>query len=409
MMSDLKDKTIVLGVTGSIAAYKAVEVTRLLLKAGCKVRVIMTESAREFVGPATFAGLTGKPVLTGMWEDLVGEPHVELAKSADAFLLVPATADTMASLAQGRANSVLLAFALTFTGPSVIAPSMHPSMWSNKATQANANVLRERGVVMAGPVFGEVASGDHGLGRMLEPVAIVETLACALSPTPLKGMNVLISAGPTQEPLDPVRYLGNRSSGKMGYALAKIATRFGAKVSLVSGPVSLPHPYGVAVDAVSTAQEMQERMVYHAPNSDLIIMAAAVADFSPVFSANKLKKQAGINEMPINLLRTKDILAELSQHEGARAQVRVGFALETGTDDDLLLYAKGKLVSKKADLIVANRASDSLQHASNRIFLCGAAVEGPFEGSKDELAELILLRAKAIHERRAKDPGSVSP
>lgn len=407
-MKRFEGKTIVLAVTGSIAAYKAVEVARLLLKEGARVRPVLTRAARHFLGATTLSGITGEPVHEGMWDaSIEGELHVLLAQGADALLVVPATADRLAVFAQGRAEDLLGALALCVACPVFVAPAMHPRMWAHAATQANVGALRERGVRFLGPVSGEVASGDRGVGRMEEPAAIVDALAAALAEPPrvLAGQHVIVTAGPTVEDLDPVRFLTNRSSGKMGFAIAAEAARLGARVTLVAGPVSLPTPAGVARVDVRSAADMQLALAA-ALGDDLsgaaaVIMAAAVADYRPAQrSATKLKKSG--EHAAIELVRNPDLLADLGARRATTRPVLAGFALETGDDASLEGYARGKLASKRCDLIVANEASTALEGDANRIriFAREGDVAGPFEGSKVDLAARII---EAVVARLSKE------
>ena len=297
--------TIALAVTGSIAAYKAVEVARLLRKSGVKVLPLMTASASRFVGPVTLSGICGEAVATDMWDpSFPGELHVSIAERADAILIVPATADVLARLASGRADDLVTATALCARGPVIVAPAMHPRMWQHPATQANVAVLRER-VRFVGPVHGPVASGDVGMGRLADPGAIVEAALAAIAPrggSDLAGKLIVVTAGPTFEPIDPVRFLGNRSSGQMGFSIAGRAAARGARVILVAGPVSLATPHGVDRRDVQTTTEMGAALDAALPGADALIMAAAVADFRPsVTSATKLKKGAADEPTAITL------------------------------------------------------------------------------------------------------------
>jgi phosphopantothenoylcysteine decarboxylase/phosphopantothenate--cysteine ligase len=397
-MRRFEGKTILLAVTGSIAAYKAVEVARLLLKDGARVRPVLTRAGRHFLGATTLSGITGEPVHEGMWDPSIeGELHVSLAQGADALVVVPATADRLAVFAQGRAEDLLGALALCVACPLFVAPAMHPRMWSHAATQANVRTLRERGVVFLGPVEGEVASGDRGMGRMLEPAAVVEALAAALAegPRPLAGRHVLVTAGPTVEDLDPVRFLTNRSSGKMGFAIAAEAARLGARVTLVAGPVALATPAGVTRVDVRSAGEMQRAvddvLGEALQGADALVMAAAVADYRPAQRlATKIKK-AG-DTLAIDLVRNPDILAEVGGRRRGAMPVLVGFALETGDDASVEAYARGKLASKRCDVIVANEASTALEGDASRIRLVAREgdVIGPLAGSKRELAAHVV-------------------
>jgi phosphopantothenoylcysteine decarboxylase / phosphopantothenate---cysteine ligase len=392
-------RTVALAVTGSIAAYKAVEVARLLVKAGARVVPLMTTSAQRFVGPVTLAGITGEAVATDMWDpSFPGEMHVSIAARADAIVIVPATADLLARLAQGRADDLVTATVLCARGPVLAAPAMHPRMWQHPATQRNVEELARQGrVTLIGPVVGPVASGESGVGRMQEPEAIVQAVELALGSAgarDLEGRHVLVTAGPTHEPIDPVRYLGNRSSGRMGFAVAARAVARGARVTLVAGPVALPTPAGVTRIDVETAEQMQ-RAIDAALGPDLakadaLVMAAAVADFRAAeASTTKIKKGAGAPTLA--LTKNPDLLATIGHRRKGSAPVLVGFALETGDDDAVLAYAKAKLEAKQVDLVVANAAHESLGHTTNRVALVTSRGAAPFvEGTKDDLADRIL-------------------
>jgi phosphopantothenoylcysteine decarboxylase / phosphopantothenate---cysteine ligase len=403
--------TIVLGITGSIAAYKAVEIARLFRKAGHRVIPVMTASASKFVGAVTFSGICGEAVRHDMWDSSApGEMHVELAELADLVLVAPVTADAMARFASGRADDLLAALVLCRQSPLLLAPAMHPRMWNHPATQRNAVQLRADGVHFAGPAVGLVASGDSGVGRMEDPGTIVE-LALALAPArtsggvraadpapvalasrDLQGKKVVITAGPTYEDIDPVRFLGNRSSGTMGFALAARAAARGALVTMIAGPVERETPTGVSRINVRSAEQMRNAVMQARRDlaPDAIIMAAAVADFRPsFFSTRKLKKTDG---MPaVSLTANADILRELGATRGASACALVGFALETGTDEDVIGYAQGKLAAKHADLIVANHASEALGGDTNRVHLVARnSVRSLASAHKDVVADAIL-------------------
>ncbi len=387
--------------TGSIAAYKAVEVARLCVKAGATVVPLMTASAQRFVGAVTLAGITGQPVITDMWDAAFpGEAHVAIAERADILVLVPATADVLSRLAQGRADDLITAAVLCARGPVLAVPAMHPRMWQHPATQRNVEeLLRQGRVTLVGPVDGQVASGESGLGRMEAPSEIVRAIERALesSVRDLCGRHVVVTAGPTHEPIDPVRYLGNRSSGRMGFAIAARAAARGANVTLVAGPVALPTPAGVTRVNVETARQMQ-RAVAEAMGDDLgkadaLVMAAAVADFCVAApSASKLKKGSGLPTL--TLAANPDILAEIGRKRVASlasTPVLVGFALETGDDAAVLRQAIGKLDTKHVDLVVANAAHESLGHATNRVSLVSREGVGPFtRGTKENVADWIL-------------------
>jgi phosphopantothenoylcysteine decarboxylase/phosphopantothenate--cysteine ligase len=410
-VSALAGRTVALAVTGSVAAYKAVEVARLCVKAGAKVLPLMTSSAARFVGPVTLSGITGEPVAMDMWDpSYPGEMHVAIGARADVVAIVPATADVIARMAQGRADDVVTATVLCARGPVVIAPAMHPRMWAHPAVQKNVKEIARQGrVTLVGPVLGEVASGESGVGRMEEPARIVEVIAeviagAATRTMDLAGKKILVSAGPTYEAIDPVRFIGNRSSGKMGFAVAARAAARGAEVTLVAGPVAIATPAGVKRIDVESAEQMQTAIAA-AVGADLsrvdaVVMAAAVADFrASATSATKIKKEAG--PPSIALAKNPDILADLgAKRDGAKRPVLVGFALETGDDAAVLAYAKKKLAAKKIDLVVANAAHESLGQATNRVAIVGHDGPAPFTaGTKDEVADRILDRVAAAFAR----------
>lgn len=344
----LGNKAIVLGVTGGIAAYKAAEIASQLIQVGAKVNVVMTEEATQFVTPITFRALTGGPVVTEMF-DLTSEfsiEHVALAKAADIVVIAPATANIIAKLAAGIADDMLCCTVLATRAPVLIAPAMESNMYSNPITQDNLAKLKARGFAIVGPATGRLASGAEGLGRLADISDIMGSICQLLgSGGDFAGKHVLVTAGGTQEPIDPVRYIGNRSSGKMGYALAEAARDRGAKVTLVTVPGTLPEPVGVAVVKVNTAEEMYYAVQNLAPQADALIMAAAVADYRPK-SVAKEKIKKGELELTLELERTRDILGSV---EGDF--IRVGFAAESS---DLLENARQKLQQKKLDLVVAN-------------------------------------------------------
>jgi phosphopantothenoylcysteine decarboxylase/phosphopantothenate--cysteine ligase len=358
-------KRISVCVTGSIAAYKAVLLVRALIKDGAFVEVVLTRAAREFVGAATFSGLTGRRVFSDVFDaEQPGEVHVDLAGRSDMILVVPATADALARLAGGRADDLLTALLLCATCPVLLAPAMHPNMWSHPATQRNvASLVADRRLGFVGPVFGEVASGDLGLGRMAEPDQILHSTSAQFSGFSLAGRHIVISAGPTVEDLDPVRFVGNRSSGKMGFALAERARALGATVTLVAGPVNLPTPVGVQRIDVRSAQSMRSAL-WQALSPDLtaadaLIMTAAVSDYRPAQShSTKLKR--GAQPMTLELVPNPDLLAEIGHARKDRAPVLIGFALETESDERLIQLARAKLAAKRVDLVVANHAAESL-------------------------------------------------
>jgi phosphopantothenoylcysteine decarboxylase / phosphopantothenate---cysteine ligase len=347
--SPLAGRRVLLGVTGGIAAYKACILTRLLTQAGATVQVVMTPSATRFVGTDTFAALSGRPAYTEVWEEPGSVLHVRLARGADMCVVAPATANVIAKLSAGIADDLITSTLLEATCPLVVAPAMHSGMWEHPATQANVRSLRERGTVMVGPAKGPLAAGDEGVGRMAEPEDILATLEeVASRGRDLAGRRIVVTAGPTWEPVDAVRFLGNRSTGRMGFAVAREAFDRGADVTLVVGPGTVEPPEGPRMVRVATAEEMRMSVLKAAQDADAVIMAAAVADFRPRKAApGKLKKEKGPPRL--ELVPTPDILAELGQMKGDR--VLVGFAAET---EDVETAGRTKLVSKGLNLLVAN-------------------------------------------------------
>ena len=355
-MESLINKNILLGVTGGIAAYKSAEIVRGLKKAGSSVRVVMTQSAQEFITPLTLQALSGNPVSTDLLdaEAEAAMGHIELARWADAILIAPATANTIARLSSGRADDLLSSITLAFDGPIGLAPAMNQAMWKDERTQSNIKNLENKDFSLYGPGSGEQACGDVGLGRMLEPSEIVELFASLFKAGSLSNKSVLITAGPTQEPIDPVRYVTNRSSGKMGYALAEAAVEAGAQVTLVSGPVNIKPPTSCNLVSVETAQEMYDAVVHHVRGKDFYIGTAAVADYSPAkVEDSKIKKDGNNESLVLEMKENQDILKTVSDMED-RPYV-VGFAAET---EDLLKNARKKLEKKKIDLIIANDVSN---------------------------------------------------
>ena len=349
----LDGRTVLLGVTGSIAAYKAVEVASRLVQAGAAVRVVMTEAATEFVGPVTFRGITGHEPLVELWAPggEHAEPHVALGRAAAVMLVVPASASTLARLAHGLADDAVALTALAMRGPVLVAPAMDAAMWAHPATQANVRTLQERGVVLLGPARGRLASGEVGAGRLLEPEAIADHVKAAAGRRdgPLAGARITVTAGGTREPVDPVRFVGNRSSGRMGYAVAEAARDRGAEVVLITSAELAP-PAGMRVVGVETARQMLEAVQAHVPDSDALIMAAAVADFRPSQAATEKQKRGERETWSIELEQNPDIIASVV----VASLVKVAFAAETR---DLVENAAQKLVAKNADLIVANDVS----------------------------------------------------
>lgn len=394
----LDGQKLLLCVGGGIAAYKSLELVRRLRDAGAVVQVAMTEGAQQFVTPLSFQALSGQPVRTTLWDSAAEQAmgHIELARWADRVVIAPATADLLARLANGHADDLVATLCLATTAPLTVCPAMNHRMWLHPATRANVALLRGRGVQVVGPEDGPLAEGESGPGRLSEPDAIVAALAANLAPAApaapgrLNGVRVLISAGPTYEDLDPVRYVGNRSSGKMGYALAAAAARRGAQVVLVSGPVQVATPPGVQRIDVRSAAQMREAVLAALP-ADIYIGAAAVADYTPQqVSPQKLKKTPGSHTLVLELVRTADILAEVAAQENVLKLV-VGFAAET---HDVEKYARGKLADKHLDLIIANQVGiagggfESDQNAATAYWKDG---ERTFPGTaKTQLAEQLL-------------------
>ena len=349
-MPEPHGRRVLLGVTGGIAAYKSALLARLLSEAGMEVTAVLTDSATRFVGPETFSALTGRPAYVSLW-DRPGEIlHVRLAHETDVAVVAPCTANTIAKLAQGLADDLLASTLLEYDGPLVLAPAMHSGMWGADATQTNVATLSSRGVRFVGPVDGPLAHGDAGPGRMSAPAEIADAVFAAVRPRDLEGARVLVTGGPTHEPIDPVRYIGNRSSGKMGVATAREARARGAEVTLVLGPATIAPPPAMEVIRVQTADEMRSAVIDRFTAADAVVMAAAVADFRPKApNDRKMKKDAGVPDLMLE--PTPDILAELG--EGRRpGQFLVGFAAET---DDVEEGGRAKLRSKHLDALVANR------------------------------------------------------
>ncbi len=345
----LAGRRVLLGVTGGIAAYKAAVLARLMVSEGAEVTAVLTEGATRFVGADTFAALTGRPAHVSLWERPGEVLHVRLAHEAEVAVVAPCTANFLAKLAHGLADDLLSATLLEYGGPLVVAPAMHTGMWDASATQDNVGLLASRGVLFVGPVEGALAHGDRGMGRMSEPDQILGAVVSALGPRDMEGRHVLVTAGPTHEPLDPVRFLGNRSSGKMGVAVAAEAARRGAAVTLVLGPGTVEPPRGVQVVRVETADQMRAAVMDRFEQVDAVVMAAAVADFRPKAPSDaKLKKDQGVPDLVLE--PTVDILRELGERKGSR--VLVGFAAETS---DVEAAGRAKLAAKGLDLLVANR------------------------------------------------------
>jgi len=355
-MHRLTNKQIILGITGGIAAYKSAELTRLLKGAGADVRVVMTPAATEFITPLTLQALSGHPVHLHLLdpEAEAGMGHIELAKWADLIVIAPASADFMARLANGMGNDLLATICLATDAPICLAPAMNQAMWRAPQTQQNAEALRQQGITLWGPGVGEQACGDTGPGRMIEPLEILDAVSNCFDTGTLAGLRVHITAGPTQEPLDPVRYISNHSSGKMGYALAQAATDAGAAVTLISGPVNLAQPDHVTRISVTTAEEMLSASLANIDDCDIFIACAAVADYRPTAIAEHKIKKGNEEIMELHLVKNPDIVATVASLE--HKPFTVGFAAETR---DVINYARGKLAKKGLDMIVANDVSQA--------------------------------------------------
>jgi phosphopantothenoylcysteine decarboxylase/phosphopantothenate--cysteine ligase len=393
----LAGKTIVLGVTGGIAAYKALEIVRLLVKDGARVRVIMTPNAQQFVTPLSFQTLSGNPVATETFsltqESEIG--HIRLADTADTILIAPATANVIAKLAYGLADDLLTTVLLATTAPVLIAPAMNVHMYAHPVVQENMRKLTSLGYRFIEPAEGFLACGYEGKGRLADPEDIVEEVRAALTTKDLRGEQIIVTAGPNAEPIDPVRFITNRSTGKMGFAMARVAWRRGADVTLVSGPTTLPPPRGVRFCPVRTAREMRQAILDHYPQATMVVSAAAVADYRPAQVApQKIKK--GDGNFAIDLIRNPDILGELGQQKGNR--LLVGFATET---EDVLQNAARKLHSKNLDMIVANDVTQDgagFAHDTNIVTLIDRSerMETLPLMSKDEVAHTVYDRLLAL-------------
>tara|TARA_B100001778_G_scaffold173166_1_gene142394 strand:- start:604 stop:1815 length:1212 start_codon:yes stop_codon:yes gene_type:complete len=355
-LKSLANKNILLGVTGGIAAYKSAEIVRHLKKSGASVRVVMTRSAEEFITPLTLQALSGNRVSTELLdaEAEAAMGHIELAKWADGILIAPATANTIARLSSGRGDDLLSTVTLAFDGPISVAPAMNQAMWRDERTQENLKKLIDQDFGICGPGSGEQACGDVGLGRMLEPIDILDMFSLSFNEGTLSGKKILITAGPTQEPIDPVRFITNRSSGKMGYSLVEAALESGANVTLISGPVNIEPPSNCNFVSIKTAEEMYDAVMHHISGMDVYIGTAAVSDYSPAkASDSKIKKDGSSSPMVLELKENQDILKSVSELE-QRPYV-VGFAAET---NDLIKNAEKKLSNKNLDLIIANDVSN---------------------------------------------------
>ena len=403
----MKDKKIIVGVTGGIAAYKTAELVRLLVKADAITRVAMTKNATRFVTPLTFEALSGNRVIWDMWaREGHGIDHITWGQGADLIIIAPATANFVSKVSHGIADDFLSTMVLAATARILVCPSMNSRMFMNPAVQDSLRVLKERGLTVMEPGEGELACHTDGPGRLPEPEEIVEHAWILISKQDLSGLRILVTAGATAEPIDPVRYITNRSSGKMGYALARAARRRGASVTLVSGPTSLMPPYGVVFRTVKTAEEMRQSVFEARPGCDIIIKAAAVSDYRPKDSArHKIKK--GPESLALDLVKTPDILAQLGKTKKDFPCVLVGFAAET---EDLLANAKEKLRAKNLDMIVANDVSrNDAGFATDtnvvKMIYGDASVEDLPLMTKDEVADLILDRIKSLIKSKDRQKG----
>jgi len=402
-MATFRDRTVILGVGGGIAAYKACEFVRLLVKGGASVHVVMTPNATRFVGPLTFQALSGHPVLVDLLAPAseAGYGHLELARRADLLVVAPATANLLARLRAGMGDDAVTTTALACTCPVLLAPAMNTRMWEGPAVQENLATLRARGWHVVGPSSGELADGDVGEGRLADPIEIAAAAARILGPRDLAGRRVLVTAGPTREHIDPVRYLSNPSTGRMGFELARAAARRGADVLLVSGPSALRDPDGVRVVRVSTAEEMAAAVLGAAGEQDLLVAAAAVSDYRPRESlASKRKKTDGPDSLELE--RTTDILATLGNRLAGQphSPVLVGFAAET---EDVVQNAREKLRRKHCDLVVANAVGlpgAGFGSDRNRVSLVGLVEVVEVEGTKGEVADSILDRVVPLVDAR---------
>jgi phosphopantothenoylcysteine decarboxylase / phosphopantothenate---cysteine ligase len=394
---------VVLGVGAGIAAYKSCELLRLLTESGHRVRVVPTPDALRFVGEATWAALSGEPVSSGVWDDVHEVPHVRLGQTADLVIVAPATADVLARATAGLSGDLLTAVLLTARCPVVFAPAMHTEMWEHPATQANVATLRGRGAVVVEPASGRLTGADSGPGRLPEPAelfAVAQRVLArgteGLSPD-LSGRRVVVSAGGTREELDPVRFLGNWSSGRQGYALARAAVARGAKVTLVAANVALDDPAGAQVVRVVSARDLREAVMSAAAEADAVVMAAAVADFRPAARSDAKIKKSGADPEPLRLVQNPDILRELSGHRARPGQVVAGFGAETG---DVLANGRAKLAAKGCDLLVVNQVGGGLAFGTsdNEAVILGAdgtqtpVPRGPKEALADVVWDLVVAR-----------------
>jgi phosphopantothenoylcysteine decarboxylase/phosphopantothenate--cysteine ligase len=391
------NSAVVLGVSGGIAAYKACELLRLLTESGHRVRVVPTAAALTFVGAPTWEALSGQPVASDVWTDVHEVPHVRIGQSADLVVVAPATADVLARAAHGLADDLLTNVLLTARCPVVFVPAMHTEMWEHAATQANVATLRARGAIVIEPAVGRLTGADTGKGRLPEPAEIFLVLRRILrrgsQPPDLAGRHVVVTAGGTREPIDPVRFIGNRSSGKQGYALARAAAARGARVTVVAANVTLPDPAGVEVIRVETTEELRQATVKVADGADAVAMAAAPADFRPArFASTKIKKREGEAAPVIDLVTNPDIAAEIGAAKRP-GQILVAFAAETAELDEAVANGHAKLLRKRADLVVVNQVGIDKTFGAERsaaviLTADGERTEFP-ESEKDDLADRI--------------------
>ena len=390
----LTGKRILLGISGGIAAYKAAELTRLLVRSGADVRVVLTEAGSRFVTPVTLQALSGQTAWTDLWDPRVADNmgHIELSRDRDLIMVAPASADFLAKLAHGLADDLLSSLCLARRCPLVVAPAMNVEMWENAATQRNVDLLQADGVRVAGPAAGDQACGETGMGRMLEPAALLAEVAGFFAPKRLAGKRVLVTAGPTEEPLDPVRVITNASSGKMGFAVARAAQEAGADVTLVSGPVSLATPAGVARVNVRTAQEMFEAVKKGVPACDVFISVAAVSDYRVKNPATQKIKKANGKELAVQLEENPDILAWVAALP--KPPFCVGFAAES---EQLERYAREKREKKKLPLLAANLAQEAIGRDDNAITLFDDQGEHPLgRGAKLDLARKLVAHVAGM-------------
>lgn len=409
--SPLHGRHVLLGITGGIAAYKCAELVRRLVEVGAQVQVVMTPAAQRFITPLTLQAVSGQAVRTSLWDDSaeLGMGHIELARWAELVLIAPATADTLARLVQGRADDLLNTLCLATQAPLMLAPAMNRVMWAHPATQDNCQTLIKRGAQIIGPAEGELAERETGAGRMLEPMEIRDHVIAHFGGGALRGQHVVITAGPTREPLDPVRYISNRSSGRMGYAVAAACSAAGARVTLISGPTALTTPPATQRVDVSSAQQMLEAVQAHVADAQIFIACAAVADYRPVQTQTKKIKKSE-SGMALDLTRTTDILAQVAANYPAI--FTLGFAAET---QDMPAFARGKLEKKGLDMVAGNQVGESLafDQTDNSLYVCWPGGETHFPKTKKrvlarQLVALVAQRYKLYKEQQEADAPTTS-